>query len=512
MSKTFKDLGLSPEILKAIEEKGFKTPSAIQAGVIPLLLNGEKDIIGQAQTGTGKTAAFALPLLERINASEKRTQAIVLTPTRELAIQIVKEIQSFSVPNSPKVEVVYGGNPMRHEINALRRNPQIIVGTPGRVQHHIRTGVLRLDDIKYFVLDEADEMLNFGFREEIEKILELTPPQRRVLLFSATMPKSILAIVNKYMGDYDSVKIDAKDMTNTNITQKYYCIAPQDKFEALCQIMEAEETFYAIVFCRTKNNTDVIANKLAAKHLSAEAIHGDIDQSQREKTLKKFREGKIKILVATDVAARGIDVESLNFVVNYSIPENEEIYTHRIGRTGRAGNTGTAITLITASERNRLNQFERKLNVKIQKGVLPSPKELIEKKKQHLIERIESIIDNNHIEYLEPIAKELLEEADATKVVAALLKDAYQNDLDEKTYKAIPEDTFQAASHKRRRNKGRYGGGRGFGGYKGGQGKGGYRGGKGGGRGYGGKKKFGGGGYGKKRSGGGKKKFYNKSK
>lgn len=507
MSKTFKDLGLSPEILSAVEAKGFKTPSAIQAGVIPLLLTGEKDIIGQAQTGTGKTAAFALPLLERVDSRAQKTQAIVLAPTRELAVQVVKEIKSFSVKNSPTVEVVYGGNPMRHEINALRRNPHIVVGTPGRMQHHMRTGNLRLDDVKYFVLDEADEMLNFGFREEIEKILDQTPPQRRVLLFSATMPKSILAIVDKYMGDYDSVKIAAKEMTNTNITQKYYCISPQDKFDALCQIIEAEETFYAIVFCRTKNNTDVIANKLIAKNLSAEAIHGDIDQSKREKTLRKFREGKIKILVATDVAARGIDVESLNFVINYTIPENEEIYTHRIGRTGRAGNTGTAITLVTASERRRLEQFERKLKVKIQKGALPSPKELIEKKKIHLIERIEKIVDNNNIEYLDPIAKELLEEADAVKVVSALLKDAYQDDLDENTYKSIPEDTFQAASHKKRRNRNRgYGGGRGRGGYRGGRNKGGYKG--------GGKKRHGGG-YGKNRSGGsggGKKKYYGKKK
>lgn len=467
--KTFADLGLSPEILEAIEKKGFKIPSPIQAGVIPLLLKGEKDIIGQAQTGTGKTAAFALPLLSRLDGSVRETQAIVLAPTRELAIQVAKEIQSFSVKGSPTVAVVYGGNNMRGEIADLRRNPSIVVGTPGRMQHHIRNRNLSLENLKYFVLDEADEMLNFGFREEIEEMLEMTPPQRKVLLFSATMPRSIMSIVHNYMGDYDTVKVASKEMTNENITQKYYCVKHHDKFEALCRIMEDEEKFYAIVFCRTKSDTDFVASQLAAKHLRAEAIHGDIDQSQREKILGRFKEGKTNILVATDVAARGIDISELNFVVNYTLPENYEIYTHRIGRTGRAGNKGTAITFVPKSEVGRLRYFEKNLKVTMEKGVLPTPESLIQKKKIHLIERLEHIVNNEQIDSLVPIAQEILEEGDALAVVAALLKDSYQEDFNLHTYKSIIDDSPRPGERTSYGgggggNRGRSGGGGSYGG------------------------------------------------
>lgn len=448
----FKDFGLSPKILEAIEKKGFTTPSPIQAGVIPLLLNGNKDIIGQAQTGTGKTAAFALPLLERLDVTDNKTQAIILAPTRELAIQVAKEIQSFAVKDSPTVTVVYGGNSMHNEISALRRNPTIVVGTPGRMQHHIRNKKLRLDDIKYFVLDEADEMLNFGFREEIEEMLKMTPPKRKVLLFSATMPRSIMNIVNNYMGDHDVVKVAAKEMTNENITQKYYCINDRDKFEALCRIMEEQENFYAIIFCRTKSNTSVVASQLQAKHLRAEAIHGDVDQRDRERILTRFKAGQINILVATDVAARGIDVAKLNFVINYTLPENYEIYTHRIGRTGRAGNKGTAITFVNGSEIGRLKYFEKNLKVQMQKGTLPEPKAIIEKKKQHLVQRLEHIVNNENTMFLKGFAKELLEEGNPEDIIAALLKDSYAKDFDLNSYKVIYEE------------KPRGGGGGGYGG------------------------------------------------
>ncbi len=437
---TFADLGLSPAILQAVEKKGFTKPSPIQAGVIPLLLTGNKDIIGQAQTGTGKTAAFVLPLLERLDETKKQTQAIILVPTRELAIQVAKEIGSFSVPKSPTVAVIYGGNNMRGEIATLRRAPQIVVGTPGRIQHHIRNRDLKLDHVQYFVLDEADEMLNFGFRDEIEEILKMTPPQRRVLLFSATMPISILNIVKKFMRKHDTVKTAAKEMTNENITQKYYCVKPDQKFEALCRIMEAEETFYAIVFCRTKLDTDFVASQLSAKHLKASAIHGDVDQSQRERILRQFRDRKINILVATDVAARGIDITDLSFVVNYSLPENYESYTHRIGRTGRAGAKGTAITLISGNEVSRIRFFERNLKVTMQKGLLPTPKDLIAKKQQHLIERLERIVNNENIEHLLPFAEQLLEEDKPAAVIATLLQDSYKGDFNPKSYQTLVDD------------------------------------------------------------------------
>jgi ATP-dependent RNA helicase DeaD len=436
---TFSDLGLSADILSALEKKGYKTPSPIQAGVIPLLLNGDKDIIGQAQTGTGKTAAFALPLLERLDPKKNEIQAIIMAPTRELAIQVAEEIKSFAIENSVSVQTIYGGNPIVNEVRGIKNKPTIVVGTPGRIQHHIRTGVLKLGTVQYFVLDEADEMLNFGFRKEIESILALTPPERKILMFSATMPQAILDIAKTHMGEYDSVKVASKEMTNENITQKYFCLDKRDKIEALARIMAAEEHFYAIVFCRTKRETDKVSAELRAKNLNVEAIHGDIDQKARQNILARFKAGMTKILVATDVAARGIDVAELNFVVNYSIPENYEIYTHRIGRTGRAGNKGTAITFVDSTEVNKLKFFERSLKTTLEKGTLPVAADIVKAKTRHLVEKLEHIINNEDITDVYPIALELLEEGKPTEVVAALLKNAYAQDFDESRYKTIRE-------------------------------------------------------------------------
>ncbi len=454
----FADLGLSQESLKAVEEKGFKKPSEIQAGIIPLLLKGKKDIIGQSQTGTGKTAAFGLPLLELLDSKIKKTQAIILVPTRELAIQAEKEIISFSnEKNSPTTMVVYGGSSMKKEIEALANNPNIVVGTPGRMQHHIRTKKLKLDDVRYFVLDEADEMLNFGFRQEIEDILSMTPSDRRVLLFSATMPKSILNIVSNYMRDYDMVKVKATEMTNSNISQKYYCVKDADKFEALCRIIENEGHFYSIVFCRTKSHTDLVAKKLTDRGINAEAIHGDIDQGKRENILKRFRERETEILVATDVAARGIDIEDLDFVVNYHLPESYEPYTHRIGRTARAGKTGTAISLINGSEAGTLHFFEKKLQVKIKKENLPTGEDVIEKKKQKLLRKIEHIIDNENTNYLNTLVKQLLEESEPAVVVAALIQNFCKGKLKEDSYEVIFEDQERRSAPKRRGGNRRWG-------------------------------------------------------
>lgn len=436
----FSDLGLGKEILEAIEKKGFLHPSPIQAGVIPLFLNGEKDIIGQAQTGTGKTASFALPILDQIDTDIQETQAIILTPTRELAIQVATEIKSFETNKNPGIALLYGGNPIPEELRALRKNPNIVVGTPGRVKHHIRKRSLKLDNLKYFVLDEADEMLNFGFREDIEDILGVTPKQRRVLLFSATLPKAILDIVHRYMGDYDSIKIKAKAMTNDNISQKFYCVHDRDKFEALCRLTEMEEDFYAIVFCRTKSDTDLVASQLALKHLHAEAIHGDIDQSQREKILRRFRSGRTNILVATDVAARGIDIENLNLVINYSLPENHEIYTHRIGRTGRAGAKGNAISLVSGKEMRKLFDFERKLGISIEKGDLPESHEIVKKKQKHLMDRLVKILKEEDVSYLEKLSKKLLKLGEPEIVMAALLKESFGDDFDQQSYQPIRED------------------------------------------------------------------------
>ena len=438
---SFADLGLSDEILSALEQKGFTKPSPIQAGVIPLLLSGDKDIIGQAQTGTGKTAAFALPLLERLDPTKKEIQVIIMTPTRELAIQVAEEIRSFAVKNPATVLTIYGGNPIGTEVRGIKNKPTIIVGTPGRIQHHIRTKVLKLGTVQFFILDEADEMLNFGFRKEIESILALTAKNRRILMFSATMPQAILDIAKTHMGAYDSVKIAASEMTNENILQKYFIMRKSDRIEALARIMAAEFHFYAIVFCRTKRETDTVAAQLKSRRLQVEAIHGDIDQKARQNILARFKEGTTKILVATDVAARGIDVDKLNFVINYSIPENHEIYTHRIGRTGRAGNTGTAITFIDNSERNKLRYFERALKITIDKGELPDSEKIILNKTAHLIERLEHIINNEDLSDVQKITDTLLEEGKPNEVVAALLKNAYASDFDPDTYTKISEDT-----------------------------------------------------------------------
>lgn len=454
-SGTFNNLGLSNELLQAILDKGFTTPSPIQAGVIPRLLNGKKDIIGQAQTGTGKTAAFALPLLDLIHPEKKEIQAIIMTPTRELAIQVAKEIQSFAVAHPATVQVIYGGNPIRTEIQGIKERPTIIVGTPGRIQHHIRTNVLKLGTVKYFILDEADEMLNFGFRKEIESILELTPKQRRILLFSATMPKSIVDIAKKHMKEYDVVEVASKEMTNESITQKYFTVEKQDRIDSLMRIMSVEEDFYAIVFCRTRYETKKVAKALKLKGLSVGEIHGDVDQKKRQRILGSFREKSLKILIATDVAARGIDIANLNFVVNFTIPETYETYTHRIGRTGRAGNKGTAITFVARDEMNKLRFFEKNLKVTMKQGTLPDAQNILQKRKTSIIERIESIIDNEDLSQVQDIAKMLLDEGEAHNVVAALLKDAYRGQFDAMSIKESlgSDSTEETHSRRPRRSK-----------------------------------------------------------
>jgi ATP-dependent RNA helicase DeaD len=454
---TFSDLGLSEATLAAITQKGFTVPSPIQAGVIPLLLQGEKDIIGQAQTGTGKTAAFALPLLDLVDPNKSEIQAIIMVPTRELAIQVSEEIQSFTNAAKVSVQVIFGGNPINNEIKGIKKRPTIVVGTPGRIQHHIRTSVLKLGTVKYFILDEADEMLNVGFRKEIESILELTPKHRRILLFSATMPASILEIAKRHMKKYDIVKVASKGMTNENITQKYFTVSKATRIDALSRIMAAEENFYAIVFCRTKFETKKVAEKLLGQGLLAGAIHGDVDQKKRQKILGDFKDGTLRILVATDVAARGIDVSDLNFVVNFTIPETYETYTHRIGRTGRAGSKGTAITFVAPDELGKLRFFEKNLEIKMEHGTLPDADIILKKRQSSIIERIERIIDNEDLSQVQEIAKLLLDEGKAQDVVAALIKDAYRGQFDPEF---INEEISNDSERSSRGNSNRGGGSR----------------------------------------------------
>ena len=438
----FAALGLSEKTIKALAKKGFEEPSPIQALTIPVLLKGEKDVVGQAQTGTGKTAAFGLPILEMINKSNGNVRAIVLAPTRELAIQVAEEINSFANGRKLKIVPVYGGQSIELQIRQLKKGVDIVVGTPGRVQDLIDRKVLRLDKLEYFILDEADEMLNMGFVEDIEKILESTNKDKRMLFFSATMPKEILKIAENHMRkDYEIIKVESKELT-TNLTyQIYFEVKQKDKFEALCRIIDLEPEFYGIVFCRTKNDVNELAGKLNDRGYDAGELHGDITQNHREVTLNRFKAKKLSILVATDVAARGIDVNDLTHVVNYAIPQEAESYVHRIGRTGRAGKEGTAITFMTPSEYKKLLQIKRITKTDIRKEKLPEIKDVILSRKHRIIENITNILQEGNLNGFIDMAKDLLKEGSPEDIVASLLKSAYEDVLDTSNYNEIEEAT-----------------------------------------------------------------------
>ena len=333
-SKTFADLGLSAATTAAINKKGFEEPTAIQAMTIPVMLEDRTDIIAQAQTGTGKTAAFGLPLIELLDLDSREVQALILAPTRELAIQVAEEINSLKGERDIRVAPIYGGQSIDQQLRRLKRGVHIVVGTPGRVIDHLKRRTLKLGAIRHLVLDEADEMLNMGFVEDIEEIMEHTGPNKRTLLFSATMPARIRSLAKKYMCQHEVLTAKADSNTTALTEQIYYEIRASDKFEALCRIIDFEEDFYGLVFCRTKNDVDGVASQLVGRGYDAEPIHGDVSQAQRERTLAKFRKRKSNILVATDVAARGIDVSDLSHVINYALPYDAESYVHRIGRTG----------------------------------------------------------------------------------------------------------------------------------------------------------------------------------
>ena len=351
---TFKELGLSADILEGLLKKGFVNPTPIQAQTIPMLLNGERDIIGQAQTGTGKTAAFGLPIIERITPGLRKVQAIVLAPTRELASQVAEELESLKGKRDLRILPVYGGQGMDIQLRQLKQGVDIIVATPGRAIDHLKRKTLKLDDVKFVVLDEADEMLNMGFVEDIETILEHVPAERRMLLFSATMPGPIQKLAKKFMGEFDEVKVVANQASAANVEQVFYEINEKDKLRALHRLIETEVEFYALVFSRTRLGADRLASKLSDLGFDVEALHGDVTQVQRERILAKFKGGHATILVATDVAARGIDINNLSHVINFDLPDSPEAYVHRIGRTARAGKTGKAISFVTPAEWRKL--------------------------------------------------------------------------------------------------------------------------------------------------------------
>ncbi len=436
--KNFKSLGLSEKTLKALHKKGFEEPTEIQELTIPLLMENQIDIIAQAQTGTGKTAAFGLPLLEKLDPSKRYTQAIILAPTRELVIQVCEEINSLQYGDRLTAEPIYGGQSIEMQLRKLKRGVSIVVGTPGRVIDHLKRRSLDLSHVKFFILDEADEMLNMGFVEDIEIIFEKTPDEKRVLLFSATMPDVVKKLAKKYIKDFKHLK--TKTQLTTNLTdQIYFEVSRQDKFEALCRIVDIEPEFYGLIFCRTRQDVNEVVEHLMDRGYSADCIHGDISQAQRERTLTKFRKQQISILVATDVAARGIDIDNLSHVINYSIPQDPEAYVHRIGRTGRAGKQGTAITFVTPAEFRKLGFIKRVTKTDIRRGTIPKVHDIINTKKEQITKNLQEILDSTDIFEYREWAKELIEDKEPSEVLSAFLNIHYSKILDEKNYRDIKE-------------------------------------------------------------------------
>ena len=432
----FKALGLSDDILTAIAKKGFETPSAIQSLTIPHLLTTDKDIIAQAQTGTGKTAAFGLPIIQMLTSRRNIPQAIVLVPTRELALQVTQELISFNT-HDLSIAPIYGGASMTEQLRRLKKGIDIVVGTPGRILDHIRRGTLDLSTIAYLVLDEADEMLNMGFVEDVEEIMGHTGEDRRVLLFSATMPERIIRLSEAYMRNTEVLRVESQHLTADLTNQIYFEVREADKFDAMTRIIDIEPDFYGIVFCRTKIGVDEVATRLVTQGYSAEGLHGDVSQAQREKILRKFRDKAVNILVATDVAARGIDVSNLSHVINYSLPQDSESYVHRIGRTGRAGNQGTAITFISGAELRRFNWMMRDIKADIKRETLPSPQDIVAMKRAKIKDDLQEIVANESYGDYADIAAELLESYAPDVALGALLRLAFRSELDQSNYPEI---------------------------------------------------------------------------
>ena len=423
--KTFEQLGVASEIIKAIHELGFEQPMPVQEEVIPLLLAKTRDIIALAQTGTGKTAAFGLPIIQKINAKQKVPQALVLCPTRELCLQLSADLNDYSkYVNDVKVLPVYGGSSIDSQIRALKRGVQIIVATPGRLIDLLNRKVMSLDLVHTIVLDEADEMLNMGFTESIDDILSRIPKDRSMLLFSATMPGEIAKITRKYMDNPTEIVIGRKNEGALNVKHVYYMVTARDKYLALKRIADYYPNIYAIIFCRTRRETQEIADKLISDGYDADSLHGELSQSQRDLVMGKFRGKNLQFLVATDVAARGLDVDDVTHVINYGLPDDVESYTHRSGRTGRAGKNGTSISIIHIKEKGKIAQFERNINKQFEKRSLPTGDVICEKQLFNLVDKIEKVkVNESEIERLLPsIFRKLdwLEKEDIIKRIVSL--------------------------------------------------------------------------------------------
>lgn len=420
----FEDMNISNEICRAVLDMGFEEATPIQSQAIPVILEG-KDIIGQSQTGTGKTAAFGIPLLERINSEDRRLQALILCPTRELAIQVSEEFRKLlKYKDNIRVLPIYGGQPIDRQIAALRKGTQVVIGTPGRVMDHMRRRTIKAETVQMMVLDEADEMLDMGFREDIETILVKIPEEHQTLLFSATLSPEILDITKRFQRNPEFIKIVRKELTVPNIEQYYFDVKEKTKLDALCRIIDVYDPKLAMVFCNTKKRVDDLVEMLQGRGYFAEGLHGDLKQAQRDKVMQKFRNGTIEILVATDVAARGIDVDDIDVVFNYDVPQDEEYYVHRIGRTGRAGKAGKAFTFCVGKEIYKLRDIMRYTKTKIQQQKLPTLSDVEEMKTNIYLEKIKGIIEEGHLtKYIHLVDRLMEEDYTSIDIAAALLKD-----------------------------------------------------------------------------------------
>ncbi len=461
--KTFEELGVRDDLRRAIEELGFENPMPVQEKVIPHLLNEDTDVVALAQTGTGKTAAFGLPVLQRINPDINKPQALILSPTRELCLQIGSDLADFS-KYMPTVKVlpVYGGSSIESQIRALKGGVQIIVATPGRLIDLIKRGVVDLRDVHTVILDEADEMLNMGFLDSIDAILAHVPDERKMLMFSATMPDEIAKIAKKYMHSPVEFVVGNRNEGSANVKHVYYMVNARDKYLALKRIADDTPNIYAIIFCRTRRDTQEIADKLIQDGYNADALHGDLSQQQRDIVMKKFRDRVITLLVATDVAARGLDVDDLTHVINYGLPDDTAVYTHRSGRTGRAGKTGVSVAIIHSREKGKLREIEKKIGKKFERKEVPTPEHIIEKQLYNLADRIEKVkVDDEEInKYMPGVSRKLswLSQEDLLKRVLSLefnrLLDYYRDApsidfIDEKPKKERKEKK----EHERPRNE-----------------------------------------------------------
>ena len=437
---TFEEMCLDTRIMRAIAEMGFEQPSPIQAQSIPIAVEG-KDMIGQARTGTGKTASFGIPMLQRINPKDKSLQAIVLCPTRELAIQSANEIRKLAkFLHGIKVLPIYGGQEISKQIRSLKGGVQIVIGTPGRVMGHLRRHTLKPQTVDIVVLDEADEMLNMGFREDIETILGQLPEERQTMLFSATMPKPILEIAKRYLHEPEIVKVIQKELTVPKIEQYYYEVNPRKKNEVLSRLLDMYDPSLSLVFCNTKRKVDELVADLKGRGYFAEGLHGDMKQSQRDRVMNGFRNGRTDILVATDVAARGIDVDDVEAVFNYDVPQDDEYYVHRIGRTGRAGREGRAFTLVVGKEIYKLKDIQRYCKTKIRRQPIPSVNDVAAIKVEKLLEQAGELIATDGLGRMMDLLEEYLDGSDysATEMAAALL--AMQ--LGETSTQTLPKEEF----------------------------------------------------------------------